>query len=203
MSLINCCSANKMKFLTKIFISLPIFLSLLGKLLLVLKYDIGRQMVLFSYITLIFLVIYLITITPKRFLFYLIALGLEVLLIIGSLLKMMNWYVGAPMLIIGLLSAPISGVLLIKSSIRCKIISSNYQLILGVIILFQCIILIWLTPNTLNFSKLLNYLIVGLSGTILLNKSSKNLGERNMLVLIFVQGVLFVIKHSFELFKSI
>lgn len=155
-------------------------------------------MILIPYFTLPILILYLLTQTPKKFVIYSILLILSFIGIVGSTFKIMHWPFAGIMLILGMVGEIIFGFMLSWNAIKNrKDKISFFHLALGVIILFQ--LLFAFNKAFVLYARWMNYPIVGLSGTILLNRTETNRGERNVLILVFVQGVLFMIKAILRL----
>ncbi|MFN3403047.1 MAG: hypothetical protein ACK40G_03060 [Cytophagaceae bacterium] len=191
-----------MKPSNKILFALPLLLNLVGRILKQLDVDFGLQIIMSSSLALVLLIVYLIIQNGKKYILYSIPIFLEIFSLTGSLFRILHWPGSGPMIMIGVIGHIVASFLLIKNYLSPDSKPNYlYRLLLGIALLIQLLFVINLSTESIWYAKLINYPIVAISGTIILNNSTKNIGERNMILVILAQGLLFIIRHSFELIK--
>jgi hypothetical protein len=141
---------------------------------------------------------YLLFKTRTQFLLYFLVILFSSAQIIGALMKVMHLPGADQILMVGILSTLFGAILLMITSIKntSKELQSN-KLILGLLILGQILIPLMLPEHT-DVASLFNYPVTALCGTLLINKQSENVGEKNMLILFLLFGCFYII---FELIK--
>jgi len=141
---------------------------------------------------------YLLFKTRTQFLLYFLVILFSSAQIVGAVMKVMHLPGADQILMVGILSTLFGAILLMITSIRntSKEIQSN-KLILGLLILGQILIPLMLPEHT-DAASLINYPVTALCGTLLINKQSEHIGEKNMLILFLLFGCFYII---FELIK--
>lgn len=185
-----------MKLLTKILIVLALLLAISGRMIMPANKDIGFSSLMFSNLAVLLLILYLLKETKRSSIMYWLILMAGIAQLIGSMFKIMHWPFAGALLVAGLAGSLLAGLTFISTSKKNNTGKILFlQLALGIVILFQCSLVILSPAVAKAYASLANYPIVALSATILLNKTELNEGEHNVLLLFLVQGLLFIIGH--------
>lgn len=184
---------------TKIILLLILILRLLGSGVGFGDTGYNGVFALLSELAFIVLIIHLLYELKFSFVIYSILLALVLIGEIGVFFRIMHWSLNGPMSMLGLIGGIGMGVVLIWSSLKSGK-TLLFHLIVGLCILAQILIpLVLKSFDTSWYLSLLNYPIAALACTILLNQQDKNKGERDVLIVVALQAVLFIIKHTLTL----
>jgi hypothetical protein len=157
----------------------------------------------FIFASIIFLIIatgYLLVKTGTQFLLYFLVIFLSVAHMMGVIWKIMHLPGADELLMLGIAANICGAVLLIFKSIKNKSNSIHTnKLILGMLIISQFMIPIFLSEHN-KVGLLLNYPVTALAGTILINQQSEHKGEKNLLILILLHGVVFIVGALLKVF---
>ena len=188
-----------MKPLTKILIAAPILLALFGRYILKTNTALGFYCILFSNIFLVLLLAHLMKESKKSSVMYTIILVLGMVQLIGSVFKILHLPLADVLLWAGFAGTIIAGLTLISTSLKNTTNKILYtQFALGIVVLIQSSLPVLSPQVAFTYGGLLSYPIVALSATILLNGTEQNDGERNVLLLLLIQGLFFIFKHVVE-----
>jgi hypothetical protein len=112
--------------------------------------------------------------------------------VLGSFFKILHLAGADQLLIVGLAGTILGAVLLVWKSFRNR---QNQlvlnKLIAGAMILLQIGIAIFL-PEQSAKTGLLNYPVTAFIGTVLINKQYEHQGEKGVLILFMLQGILYI-----------
>ncbi|MFN3405258.1 MAG: GldL-related protein [Cytophagaceae bacterium] len=185
------------------YLFLPVIVKLLGKTLFYLGLTEASFVILLSNLLLAFLLLYLIAELGKEFLLYSFLLFAGFIQTVGALFKIMHWPGSGFMLVLGLMGSVLTAAILMRTAIKNPLNKILYlHLILGLVIIIQFITPVPALPwNGILIGKLLNYPLMFISIWIFVKDLSVNKGERNLLIFLSVQSMMFVVSHLFELIK--
>jgi|GEM_PF-2486529 hypothetical protein len=190
---------KSMKQSTKILAALPFVLLLLSSVSAYKDSASDINLIFMAYLSIGVFNIYLLTQNKASDYLYSVVLGLMFVEKIGSVLKIMHWPFAGTMLILGMMGSALAAILFIRVFINER--KSNPHLILGVLILLQIIFTIGIVMPSLKYSILIDYAtylkypILAICAGIVLNKKYVCTGEKNVLLLILLEGVFFIVKH--------
>ena len=147
--------------------------------------------ILYSVLTVVFL--YLLISTRLQHWVYSLILMLCFGSVLGSLFGILHLQGRDVLLLIGFVGTFIGAAVLIWKSFR----NSQHQIIFnkligGVIILLQMALFI-LVPAHADKSGLLNYPVTAFLATVVINEQYDHVGERNILILFILQGLLYIL----------
>lgn len=137
--------------------------------------------------------IYFIIKLRFRFILYSAVLLLTLVSLIGSLFKIMHVPGGDELLMAGFAGTTLGAILLIWRSFQ----NSQrqvlfYKLMAGACIIFQIVIVFFLPAHS-DKVGLLNYPVTAFLATILINKQFEHEGERSIVVVLALQGFLYIL----------
>jgi len=130
---------------------------------------------------------------------YSLVLLLIVVLMLSSVLTILHWPGADESTLVGFSGVLLGSLLLVIKSFR----NSQhellfYKLMAGAILLFQLVSgFFW--PEYAHQVELMNYPMTAFAATVLINKQYDHEGERNMVILFTVQGVLAIIMDVLKL----
>ena len=147
--------------------------------------------ILYSVLTIVF--VYLLISTRLQHWVYSLILMLCFGSVIGSLFGILQLQGRDVLLLIGFVGTFIGAGLLIWKSFR----NSQHQIIFnkligGIIIILQMVLFIFL-PAHADKSGLLNYPVTAFLATVVINEQYDHVGERNILILFILQGLLYIL----------
>lgn len=175
-------------------IATTILTYLTGKVVLnTLDHEIGVVFIMGSYLTQGVLFFFLWKTTPIKEKIYLLVIVLSFVQLIGSIFKIYHVPGAGILLVVGLLSSLITFFLITKSAFQNHLI---YHGILSSLMLIQFLLLY---QSIIQYSGWLNYPILAITGTILLKNKAINKGEQNILIIVFIQLTIYVIRQLFQL----
>lgn len=164
---------------------------------------IGTVMVSIAFLSNLILIVNLIKLTGWEHKKYFIALVIALIVDLGSLFKLMHWPGAIIIKLFGIIYSFITGRILLISYLKSQNKSLHiYKGLLGLVILIEFFLLLDFSTDLSNYNRLINYIIVAISGTIIINKSTENIGEKSLILLLLLQGSIGVISHFFQLLQN-
>lgn len=143
---------------------------------------------------------YLLARNRFQYIIYSIVLVLTFGAILGSLFSILHLKGADQLLLTGFLGTVLGALLLIWKSIRnVQHQILLYKLMTGLILLFQIVsFLLW--PQYAERTGLLNYPLTAFIATVLINEQYEHEGERNILILFMLLGLLYILTEVLKVF---
>ena len=144
--------------------------------------------------------VYLLVKNRFQFIIYSVVLVLTFGAVIGSLFDILHLPGANELLLTGFAGTILGAILLIWKSFRnIQDQILLYKLLAGLILIFQ-IVSVFLWPAYGDRVELLNYPLTAFIATVLINEQYEHQGERNILIMFMLLGLLYIVIDIVKLF---
>lgn len=187
---------------TKILAVVPLVLLIVSKIIWKQNDSLGQAFLWTAYAAEFIFVLRLLIENKTADWFYSTILGLILIGSIGSLFKIMHWPFAGVMILAGIAASILTAFSVLYAAINKKSPGSrSVFLILGLCLLVQLLlaigVVVFYKLPILTYARFLHYPIAAMCGTILIKNESKNSGEKNLILYVFVHSLFIIIKQVF------
>lgn len=136
---------------------------------------------------------YFLVITPIRLFLYWLAILFHVLLVVGSVLKILHLPGADELLMFGFISSGLSGALMIWNGVKSNTNVKAFKILLGLCIIIQPVLSTLYVVNgyyvILRVALYLAFPILLLAAWILIKKEAIHQGEKNLVIVILAHAI--------------